>query len=282
MTAFWKVLLSRIDYSSLPIKYVKLAECIEAEIDNGSLMPGDAFPSMEKIAIETRLNKKTVNKAIALLKSRNKVYSTDGAGVFVSNRKDDGELEPDYLPWFRDSKRSAFEEEHLGSFVSPFAMFDTQYLRVYGTNLPRHSKLDEVNTYGNLTKFLTSLLLHESCIRADPKNVWGVQERRATMNILLKVLYMGEQGTFVMTNPGCDIIGDTAKRAGFSVLTVGIDEEGMRTAELEELCKVEIPSVVYVEPRCHFPSTVMTRRQILSLLGRLLCRDSFLGTGYWV
>ncbi|BAT59112.1 putative transcriptional regulator PhnF [Variibacter gotjawalensis] len=64
----------------------KIADGIEADIDNGRLVAGEQLPPETKLAERFGVNRHTVRRAIAVLSSRGVLRATQGRGTFVEAR----------------------------------------------------------------------------------------------------------------------------------------------------------------------------------------------------
>jgi GntR family transcriptional regulator, transcriptional repressor for pyruvate dehydrogenase complex len=62
----------------------RLAALIEAQIDGGSLVPGDRLPTEQQLAAEHDVSRTVVREAIHQLKSQGLVRSRQGSGVYVT------------------------------------------------------------------------------------------------------------------------------------------------------------------------------------------------------
>jgi GntR family transcriptional regulator len=71
------------DHRSGDPPYLQLAAALRARIESGDLRPGDALPSINRLAQETGYAKTTVQKAIQVLKDEGLVRGVHGWGVLV-------------------------------------------------------------------------------------------------------------------------------------------------------------------------------------------------------
>mgnify|MGYP003376838851 CR=1 FL=1 len=75
-------MILRIDQNSSDPIYVQIRARIIEAIAEGSLQPGDALPSVRKLAADLGINLHTVNKAYAVLRDDGYiVMCADGAGL---------------------------------------------------------------------------------------------------------------------------------------------------------------------------------------------------------
>lgn len=71
------------DHRSGDPPYLQLAATLRERIMSGDLRPGDALPSINRLAQETGWAKTTVQKAIQVLKDEGLVRGVHGWGVIV-------------------------------------------------------------------------------------------------------------------------------------------------------------------------------------------------------
>jgi DNA-binding GntR family transcriptional regulator len=71
------------DHRSGDPPYLQLAAALRERIMSGDLRPGDALPSINRLAQETGLAKTTVQKAVGVLKDEGLVRGVHGWGVIV-------------------------------------------------------------------------------------------------------------------------------------------------------------------------------------------------------
>lgn len=65
----------------------RMVAYLRARIDKGTLVPGDKIPPTSALMQQFALSDNAVYRAIALLKAEGYVYSRQGAGVFVADRR---------------------------------------------------------------------------------------------------------------------------------------------------------------------------------------------------
>lgn len=71
------------DHRSGDPPYLRLAAVLRERIKSGDLRPGDALPSINRLAQEEGLAKTTVQKAVQVLKDEGLVRGVHGWGVLV-------------------------------------------------------------------------------------------------------------------------------------------------------------------------------------------------------
>lgn len=70
--------------NNIPI-YVQLVEQLKMYIISGKIKPGERLPSVRDLALQTRVNPNTMQKALVELEEMNLVYTERTNGRFVTN-----------------------------------------------------------------------------------------------------------------------------------------------------------------------------------------------------
>ncbi len=87
--------------------YIQLVEQIKVYIISGALQPGERLPSVRELALQSRANPNTVQKALAELENEGLIYTERTNGKFVST---DGE--------HIESLRRAYAERVAARFLA--------------------------------------------------------------------------------------------------------------------------------------------------------------------
>lgn len=70
--------------SHVPV-YLQIADGVRAAVAAGRYRPGEALPSLRKLALEIHVNPNTVQRAYDLLERKGLIYSQRGLGLFVAD-----------------------------------------------------------------------------------------------------------------------------------------------------------------------------------------------------
>jgi DNA-binding transcriptional regulator YhcF (GntR family) len=73
--------------NNIPI-YIQLVEQLKIYIISGKIEPGSRLPSVRDLALETKVNPNTMQKALAELESMELIYTERTNGKFVTNNKE--------------------------------------------------------------------------------------------------------------------------------------------------------------------------------------------------
>ena len=67
--------------------YIQLVEQLKVEIISGKIKAGERIPSVRELALQTRVNPNTMQKALAELETHKLIYTERTNGKFVTNDK---------------------------------------------------------------------------------------------------------------------------------------------------------------------------------------------------
>lgn len=68
--------------------YIQLVEKVESEIISGKLRLGERLPSVRELALITKVNPNTMQKALAELENKGLIYTERTNGKYVTTNKD--------------------------------------------------------------------------------------------------------------------------------------------------------------------------------------------------
>ncbi|MCB5186857.1 PLP-dependent aminotransferase family protein [Methylobacillus caricis] len=268
--------------SRLPV-FMQIVQKIIEEIQAGRLAPSSPMPSTRQLAADLAVNRKTVIMAYEELIAQGWLSSAMRSQTFVSPN----------LPSSSISHHiSASRKALAGSSALDAPRFATQKEDViyFSDGMP-----DTRLIPGNIiARAFRHSLLHSAknnCLAyGDPKGIYALRNSISEMLNMERGLYVttdnicivrgSQMGIFlaakVLVKPGDNVVvekltyppaRDAFKSCGANILTVGLDESGLRVDELEEICKKTAVRAIYVTPHHQFPTTVtMTAERRLTLL----------------
>ena len=73
--------------NNIPI-YIQLVEQLKIHIISGKLKPGERLPSVRELALQTKVNPNTMQKALVELEELKLVYTERTNGKFVTNNQE--------------------------------------------------------------------------------------------------------------------------------------------------------------------------------------------------
>ena len=230
-----------------------IAAAVHRLIRSGRLDSGDRLPTVRELAGDLGVSPATVSEAWQALGAVGAIQARGRAGTFVK-----ATLEPS-LP-----------TRYLGIGAAPGA--DGLDL---STGTPDPELLPSLREA--LERVTTRSLAWTTSYLDDPvlpqlarllHDTWPFEPSRLTVvdgaldalsRIVEQVVRLGDR--VVMENPGFPPLIDLLERSGADILPVGLDDEGMIPAELDEAMQLD-PVAVFIQPRAQNPTgaNITTRR----------------------
>lgn len=108
--------------NNIPI-YIQLVEQLKIYIISGELTPGQRLPSVRELAMQTKVNPNTMQKALAELENLGLIYTERTNGKFVSEDKDSiAAYRREYAlqmsnRFFSDMQKIGFDKEQTKAFI---------------------------------------------------------------------------------------------------------------------------------------------------------------------
>lgn len=279
-------------HSPVPI-YIQLANEFVGLIKQGILKPGYKLPGSRVLAKELQVHRQTIVATLEELSLEGWLISRPQIGTFVN----------EYLPetkvqkfsnslHFKYAQQTGFElnpKTHLSEpiFLDNRLKFDDGFpdirlaptealARTYASVL-RNKKNQAIFTYGSskgdiqLREAYTHLLNQQRGLKIHVDNVFII--RGSIMGIyLLSELLIQPRDIVVVGDISYRTANICFKNAGANLLRIKVDEQGLDTQELAELCQNHSIRVVYVTSHHHHPTSVTLspdRRMHLLELARM-------------
>lgn len=286
--------LVRLDRSSPVPLYRQIAAALVNEIRNGLLGAGTHLPGSRELAKILQVHRKTVVAAYEELAAQDWIQVHPRKHVMVSQRI------PLLSPqkWKSGLSATSYQNDltlpfrHIApigaeSSAVPELMIDDGYpdirlspidellknYRFYTSK--RHTiKNANIGTLQGTVQLRAELARYLSRTRGlavTPDNL--LISHGAQMSIYLSGRLLLEPGSFIVAGkPGYLIANRAFTEAGAQVLEINVDDQGIDTDALEEICRQKKVSAVYVIPHHHYPTTVTLsverRMKLLDLSNR--------------
>lgn len=106
--------------------YIQLVEQLKTYIISGNIKPGERLPSVRDLALETKVNPNTMQKALAELEELNLIYTERTNGKFVTTSQQIiEEYKKQYAyelsnKYFRNMENIGFDKEKLIDYLKQF------------------------------------------------------------------------------------------------------------------------------------------------------------------
>lgn len=88
----------RLEQDSCIPLYYQIKEAIKADIEQGTLKPGDQLPTETELADQLGISRSTVRQALLSLAREGRVYRRRGKGTFVSEPKIQADVRDFFIP----------------------------------------------------------------------------------------------------------------------------------------------------------------------------------------
>ena len=271
-------LISVDRHSKMPM-YRQISLCISNAIKNGQINRGQPLPGTRQLASDLNVHRKTVIAAYEELASQDWVHITPQKGVRISDKIP--VMTPD--KWFSADLAKSYERD----FNLPFKAVSSQHIQMPGKHpltviddgYPdiRLSPIDcLLKTYRSFTKRGsvirnvniesaqgTDQLRQELAAYLSSTRGLKIQKRHllithgAQMGLFLaSTVLLDHKSTIAVGSCNYDAANECFKNTGAKLVEVSVDQKGLVTDELEQLCMVGGINALYVIPHHHYPTTV--------------------------
>ena len=262
--------------------YLQVAHAVIDEIRRGRLAPGAALPGTRELAEDLGLSRKTIVLAYDELSTQGWVCAELKRGTFVSSAlptlEKDAAPQQDVLPDVQkttdiklrgrrpdltiirtDEDILTFDDGAPDARLTPVLELGRAYRRAL-TAAARSNRLGYGDPRGSavLRQAISTMLNLDRGLSTTPQTVCTV--RGSQMGIYLAARVLAGPGDAVVVEAlSYPPAREAFRAAGAEVLTVGLDEYGIRLDELETLCRRRRVRAVYLTPHHQFPTTVLLR-----------------------
>jgi GntR family transcriptional regulator / MocR family aminotransferase len=263
--------------------YLQIAHALIEEIRRGRLAPGNALPGTRELADSLDINRKTVVEAYDELAAQGWVKTDRTRGTFVSSElpvreEKNGTLRklpparmpdrPDYrlvgtapnIPAFLPEKDLLiFDDGAPDTRQVPVAALARAH-RSALTLLAQRNRLGYGDPRGALAlrEAVSTMLNVDRGLSTTPDNVCLTRGSQMAIYLTTRIL-AGPRDCVAMEELSYPPARESFRAAGAEVLSIGLDESGMRIDELEETCRKKRVRAVYVTPHHQFPTTVLLK-----------------------
>jgi len=267
--------------------YLQIANAVIEAIRRGRLVPGSALPGTRDMAARVGVNRKTVQQSYDELVAQGWLTAEATRGTFVSALLP--LIETETIGGRRETPRTEFELRRKapalplmlaepGMLMFDDGAPDTRLMpaelvaRAYRRALLEAARRNRLG-YGDprgilrLREAVADMLQTDRGLHCTAANICIT--RGSQMGIYLAARLLAQAGDAV----GIETLSYPPARAAFAaagakILSIGLDEQGMKPEELEAHCKRGTIRAVYVTPHHQFPTTVVLPQQRrIQLLG---------------
>jgi GntR family transcriptional regulator/MocR family aminotransferase len=256
--------------------YLQIAHIIMEAIRRGRLAPGSALPGTRDLATLVGVNRKTIQQSYEELMAQGWLTTEAKRGTFVSSLLplvENGHSSPATpqgtaeFPLRRNAPNLPFQVLPPGTLLFDDGAPDTRLMpaalvaRAYRRALLDGSRRNRLG-YGDprgsktLRQAVADMLNADRGLNCTPDNICIT--RGSQMGIYLAARLLAQTGdTVAIESLSYPPAREAFRAAGATIVTVGLDEQGMKIEELEAACKQHAVRAVYVTPHHQFPTTVV-------------------------
>ena len=274
----WKLELA-IDPDAAAPRYQQVVEALIQEIRKGRLKPGTPLPGSRQLAEELGVNRKTVANAYFELTAQGWLESRPRSGTFVSDKIPENLpqyftadkpgkafLEKPHFPFASTAERAFIPAEVPGLItfddgfpdvrLAPVKPLGIAYRRVMEMK-GRRNMMGYSSALGlpELRKKIAKMLNETRGLTTTPDNICITRGSQMGLYLVSRVL-TGKGDLVAMETLSYTPAQDLFNRAGATIVSVPLDEHGLRVDLLEKILKRQKIRAVFLTPHHQYPTTV--------------------------
>lgn len=270
--------------------YLQLESEIIQLICRGILKPKQALPSSRELAQSLQLNRKTIMATYEELSAKGWVETKERSGVYVTSHLPDTsartvnqnskELIRNRQPAYKMIKKrpsggptitaTNMEVNALGAprtlykiddgfpdaRIAPIEQLAREYRRFGKSRLTNQILMygPEQGSY-RLRVELAKFLNRTRGMQITEKEILITKGTQMAIYLTTQLLISPGDTVFV-PEPGYIDANQTFMLSGANLVYIPVDKEGMDIDRIEQLCKKEVPKMIYIIPHHHRPTTV--------------------------
>ncbi|MEO1257660.1 MAG: PLP-dependent aminotransferase family protein [Bacteroidota bacterium] len=274
----WKSIIDISATCPLPV-YVQIANDIAGEIKQGRAPAGSRLPGTRAMSEAIGVHRKTVVAAYEELEAQGWIEIHPSKGAFVHNTlplRRPLELNKPFRSNVEKSAGTGFAVKHYNNLHTPvyappnmLGLHDGPDVRLvpsalvartYKSVLARKTitpylRYNPVEGNHNFRRVLSNYLNESRGLQTSPEQVFIT--RGSQMGMFLIAMSLLEKGDVVLAgNPGYYYAERTFTNFGAAIERVPVDEHGLVTEAIEEVCRRKKVRMIYVTPHHHYPTSV--------------------------
>ncbi len=278
----------KIDKSSIITITQQLIRFFSDRILSGLIKDGEQLPSIRKLSRELNVSPMTIVKTYNELEKCGLTTNIQGKGTFVNQRnnieKEKNELEKDGFQWqmsvsdylsrsqFRYNPNLSYNNHCYNLSIASinYKLLPTEtilkdFFKFFDHNENVISKYPPVQGDHEFREAMAKYLKLKE-ITTTSENILITNGAQQGINLIAST-FVGPGDIVVMEEPTYPGAIDLFKCRGAVILTVPVDQEGMRTDILMSLCDKYSPKVIYTMPNFQNPTGYsMSMKRKLELL----------------
>jgi len=263
--------------------YQQICVQIIQRIQSGLLMDEEQLPSLRTMAEDLNVSLLTVRKAYKWLETKGYVFVQPGKGVYIRGKRQVSSKVADPYGWQHSLAVNVQRSQYLINRQRRY--YDFSQAIVYPRLLPNQFLADEMQkivqenrmilaTYGpvqgdeELRLEITKYLKEYQGLHADPAKLVITSGAQQGIDLIAQTL-LKPGDTVLVESPCYGAAIDVFTNKGINIIPIELDEQGIRSDLIEEVCQKKKPVLLYVNPSFHNPTgTLMSgkrRRELVEL-----------------
>ncbi|QHS60821.1 aminotransferase-like domain-containing protein [Chitinophaga agri] len=253
---------------------------ITRQIKSGHLEPGMLLPSYRELASLLKVNRHTIAQAYeeladkGILRSEKRKGTFVGEGLFSERRQFTlSDATTDLMPPNSNFSYNQFAEQIVSSEIpaglwkirvddgypdpqlAPTAKFISAYKRMsLQSARQKKSEYDGGNSYYLLAREICNMLRSRRSLNLRGENICIIHSTRMALYMVARTILLPGDN-IVVEDPGSSISWQTFRQVGAKLIPIPVDNDGICTTKLEEICKEMKIKAVFITPGCQYPTT---------------------------
>ncbi|MED1559286.1 PLP-dependent aminotransferase family protein [Bacillus paramycoides] len=265
--------------SNIPY-YQQIYMQIVERVQNGMLLHGDSLPSLRSMAVDLQISLLTVRKAYKQLETKGYIRIEQGKGAYIYKR-----VKKDFKPipyqWQQTKSINVMRSQYVMNQHRKY--YDFSQAILYPRLLPNPFLSDEMHkllnkdqmilaTYGpvqgdsELRGEIVNYLKEHQQLVTDPSQLLITSGAQQGINLIAQTLL--KPGDIVLVESPCyGAALDVFVNKGAQIIPISLDENGIRSDLIDDICQRKNPVLLYVNPTFQNPTgTVMSKERRMEIV----------------
>ncbi|MFJ8353853.1 PLP-dependent aminotransferase family protein [Bacillus paramycoides] len=265
--------------SNIPY-YQQIYMQIVERVQNGMLLHGDSLPSLRSMAVDLQISLLTVRKAYKQLETKGYIRIEQGKGAYIYKR-----VKKDFKPipyqWQQTKSINVMRSQYVMNQHRKY--YDFSQAILYPRLLPNPFLSDEMlkllnkdqmilATYGpvqgdsELRGEIANYLKEHQQLVTDPSQLLITSGAQQGINLIAQTLL--KPGDIVLVESPCyGAALDVFVNKGAQIIPISLDENGIRSDLIDDICQRKNPVLLYVNPTFQNPTgTVMSKERRMEIV----------------
>ncbi|MGG0721957.1 PLP-dependent aminotransferase family protein [Bacillus mycoides] len=265
--------------SNIPY-YQQIYMQIVERIQSGMLSHGDYLPSLRSMADDLQISLLTVRKAYKQLETKGYIRIEQGKGAYIHKRMNKN-FKPIPYQWQQSKSINVMRSQYVMNQHRKY--FDFSQAVLYPRLLPNPFLSDEMHkllnkdqmilaTYGpvqgdkELRVEITNYLKEHQQLVIDPSQLLITSGAQQGIDLIAQTLL--KPGDLVLVESPCyGAALDVFVNKGVQIIPVSLDNNGIRSDLIDDICQRKNPVLLYVNPTFQNPTgTLMSKERRIELV----------------